>query len=305
MMKQLLLLLLLFSSNIFAQNADSTIVESIEEASEETPSELIEQTFQSTRIVSGHSVECLRKNVLEFRVEHRFGDFAGSQGGIQTLFGIDNSSDIRLALEYGITNNIMIGIGRSKGAGTPYRGLLDGFAKYRFLQQKRHKMPLSMTLVGGVFYTTMKASPDIYSVAHFPKQEHRFAYFAQLNIARKFGNLVSLALMPTLVHRNYVVADDQNTLFSLGGAMRWSITQRLGLTVEYYHVFNKNTIRPTNYNALGFAVEILTFGHNFTVFVTNSKGFGETQFITNTYENWLKGQFRIGFCIGRKFEFGG
>lgn len=86
MMKQLLLLLLLFSSNIFAQNADSTIVESIEEASEETPSELIEQTFQSTRIVSGHSVECLRKNVLEFRVEHRFGDFAGSQGGIQTLF---------------------------------------------------------------------------------------------------------------------------------------------------------------------------------------------------------------------------
>lgn len=294
------------TSSIFSQE-DTTLVnthttEDWEEESEE--SDLVEQTFQSTRIINGHSVESLRKGVLEFRVEHRFGDLAGSQGGVHTWFGLDNSSDIRLAFEYGITKDLMIGVGRSKGSGTPYRSLIDGFAKYRILHQRKKKMPISLAVSGSMFYTYMKSVLDISSVAHFPKQAHRFSYAAQINIARKFGNLVSLALMPSMVHRNYVASDDQNTLFALGGAMRWSLTQRLGIMVEYYHTFHNNNIRQTNYNALGFAIEFLTFGHNFTIYVTNSKGFGETQFITNTYENWLKGQFRIGFCIGRKFEFG-
>jgi hypothetical protein len=277
-----------------------------EEESEESSVDttLVEQTFQSTRIVSGHSVECLRKGVLEFRVEHRFGDLAGSNGGVQNWFGLDNSSDIRLAFEYGITDNIMVGVGRSKGNGTPYRSLIDGFAKYRILQQKRKGMPISLALVGSMFYTYMKALPDEYAVAHFSKQAYRFSYSAQVNIAHKFGDLVSIALMPTLVHRNYVAADDQNTTFALGGAMRWSLTQRLGIMVEYYQVFQDKGLRKNNFNSLGFAVEWLTFGHNFTIYLTNSRGFGETQFVTNTYENWLKGQFRIGFCIGRKFEFG-
>lgn len=286
---------------------DSTAIDSVEVEQEQglEPNEFVEETFQSTRIVNGHSVECLRKGVLEFRVEHRFGDFAGAQGGVHTWFGLDNSSDIRLAFEYGITKNLMVGAGRSKGAGTPYRSLIDGFAKYRILHQRKHKMPISMTLIGSVFYSYMKALPDTTAVAHFPKQLHRFAFAGQLNIARKFGDLVSLSLMPTVVHRNYVASNDVNTIFSLGGAMRWSLTQRLGITVEYYHNFTPKSLRPTNFNALAFAVEFLTFGHNFTIYVTNSKGFGEPQFITNTYENWLKGQFRIGFCIGRKFELGG
>lgn len=279
---------------------DSTAVES----ESTVDSDLVEQTFQSTRIVSAHSVECLRKGVLEFRVEHRFGDLAGTNGGVQNWFGFDNSSDIRLAFEYGITDNIMIGVGRSKGTGAPYRSLLDGFGKYRFLQQRKSGMPISMSVTGSMFYTYMKALPDIYAVAHFPKQAHRFSYSAQLNIARKFGDLVSLALMPTIVHRNYVAPDDQNTLFALGGAMRWSLTPRWGIMVEYHQVFQDQGMRTNNFNSLGFAVEWLTFGHNFTIYLTNSRGFGESQFITNTYDNWLKGQFRIGFCIGRKFEFG-
>jgi hypothetical protein len=61
-------------------------------------------------------------------------------------------------------------------------------------------------------------------------------------------------------------------------------------------------VRGTNTNSLGIAFEWITFGHNFTINLTNSKGFGETQFIPYTYEKWSKGQFRLGFCIGRKFE---
>lgn len=272
---------------------------------EDESSDLIEETFLSTRIINGHSVENLRKGVLEFRVEHHFGDIAGSKGGVQNWFGIDDAADIRLAFEYGVTNNLMVGFGRSKGSGQPYRSLLDGFAKYRILRQKRHGMPISLSALGTMAYSYSKKSSDLYSVAAYPKDIYRFAYSAQLNISKKFGDLVSLALMPTVVHRNYVLQNDENTLFSLGGAMRWSLTKRFGLIVEYYHVLADDEIRTTNFNSLAVAVEWQTFGHNFTVYCTNARGFGETQFITNTYDNWLKGQFRIGFCIGRKFEFGG
>lgn len=297
----LLTLGLLLTTSSFAQ--DSTAVDTTAYVEDDYTSAL-EETFQSTRIINGHSVENLRKGVLEFRVEHHFGDLAGSKGGVQNMFGLDDAADIRLAFEYGLTDNLMIGLGRSKGNGQPYRSLIDGFAKYRILRQKPNGqgMPISLSALGTMSYSYAKKSSDIYSVANYPKTAYRFAYCAQLNIARKFGKLFSVAVMPILVHRNYVQQSDENTLFSLGGALRWSVTKRMGLIVEYYQVLADDEIRTQNYNSFSVAMEWMTFGHNFTVYLTNARGFGETQFITNTYDNWLKGQFRIGFCIGRKFE---
>lgn len=291
----------IFQSNLLFSQNDSVIEQTLL-LKEETYSEPI-RTFESTRIINGHSVENLRKGVLEFRIEHRFGDIAGSNGGAQNWFGFDNASDIRMAFEYGVTDKFMVGLGRSKGNGNPYRSLLDAFGKYRLMHQSS-TTPFSLSANGTVTYTYQKASDDISSVNYYPKQVHRLAYAAQLNVARKFGESFSLALMPTVVHRNYVAADDQNTVFSVGGAMRWSITSKIGVLAEYYHCFNQANLRTGNENSLGFAVEWITFGHNFTVYLTNSSGFTETQFITNTTEKWSKGQFRLGFCIGRKFEKG-
>jgi hypothetical protein len=268
----------------------------------EEESNTVEETFMSSRVINGHSVEMLRKGVLEFRVEHRFGDILGSNGGVQTLFGLDNSSDIRIAFEYGITDNFMVGIGRCKGTGNPYSSLIDGFVKYRILQQEKKGMPISMALIGTSSMSYAKASPDSSLVQSYPKFSHRFAYCAQLNIARKFGDRLSVAVMPTLVHRNYVLQSDVNTLFALGGALRCGLTSKTAILLEYYHCFNPSGTRAMNTNSLGIAFEWITFGHNFTVNLTNSRGFGETQFIPYTYEDWLKGQFRVGFCIGRKYE---
>jgi len=289
---------------VSAQEED-TLVEVETEYDEETPYVEPVTPFESTRIVSGHSTETLRKGILEFRIEHRFGDLAGDNGGAQSWFGLDNSADIRMAFEYGITDNWMVGLGRSKGNGNPYRSLLDAFTKYRILKQDRESVPLSLSVLGTTSYTYMKASDDISLVQHFPKQVHRFAYSAQLNVTKNFGDVFTVAVMPTVIHRNYVASDDQNTIFAVGGAFRWSITKKVGFITEYYHCLVDPNLRTGYTNSLGFAVEWLTFGHNFTIYLTNSTGFGETQFITNTTEDWLKGQFRLGFCIGRKFETGG
>ena len=262
------------------------------------------KTFNSTRIISGHSVETLPAKTYEMRIEHRFGDIAGAAGGFQTMFGFDNVSDMRIALEYGISENMMVGFGRCKGTGVPYRSLLDGFFKYKLLNQKKGGAPLSLTVVSGATFTYQKASSDISGVTHFPKVAHRFAYFSEINLARRFGNILSLSLIPTLVHRNYVAADDQNTLFSLGSALRMKLSKKFFFMMEYYHCFNSSSFRQQGYqNSLGIALEWGTFGHNFTINFTNSRGLGENQFIPYTYQRWLDGQFRLGFCVSRQFTF--
>ena len=283
----------------FAQESE----EHSEESSEEyVDTNLVEHTFEGTRVINGHSVETLHKGILEFRIEHRFGDMGGDDGGVQAMFGFDNSSDIRMAFEYGLTDNFMLGFGRSKGTGNPYRSLLDGFVKYKLLKQSRNGMPITLTALGTTSFTYQKKSDDFTSVGSFPVWQNRFAYCTQINISRKFGEMFSLALIPSVVHRNYVLNTDQNTVFSLGGATRIGINSKMAILLEYYHVFADKNLRTTNTNSLGIAFEWITFGHNFTVNLTNSKGFGETQFIPYTYEKWNKGQFRLGFCIGRKFS---
>lgn len=289
-----------FQNTFYSQEDENTLINN--EVHDVPDTNRVEDTFYSTRIINGHSTETLRKGVMEFRVEHRFGDIAGDAGGVQTMFGFDNSSDIRIALEYGVTRDIMVGFGRSKGTGSPYKSLLDGFVKYKILAQKKMGSPVTISALTTTSFSYMKASNDISQVNAFPKWQHRLAYTAQLNIARKFNDRISLALIPTMVHRNYVATDDLNTLFSIGGAARFGINSKMAILLEYYQVLHGNDVRGTNTNSLGIAFEWITFGHNFTLNLTNSKGFGETQFIPYTYEKWSKGQFRLGFCIGRKFE---
>lgn len=265
-------------------------------------SQEVQETFSGTRVINGHSTETLKSRVLQFRIEHRFGDMAGDQGGVQQWFGLDQAADIRFALEYGITDQLMVGIGRSKGTGVPYRSLIDGFAKYRILSQKKEGMPVSLAVMGGATVTYMQKTSDLTQVTSFPEFAHRLAYSAQLLVARKFGERVSLQLMPTYVHRNYVDITDVNGLFAVGGALNVKITKSFGFVTEYYHALHDPSFRTTNTNSLGFALEWLTNGHNFRINVTNSRGFTESQFIPYTYSDWSKGQFRFGFSITRNFK---
>ena len=296
------LLFFLFTLPIlgFAQEPSEPAAEAAEYEATEYTEPL--SSFSSTRVINGHSVETLSKGTYEFRIEHRFGDIAGVNGGIQNMFGFDNLSDMRIALEYGITDQLMVGFGRAKGTGAPYRSLVDGFVKYKVVSQEEDKSPITITAVAGSSFTYMTASEDLGEVSHFPKAVHRLNYFAQVSVAHHFGDRGAIQLMPTLVHRNYVANTDVNDLFALGVAGRLRLTSRFAIVGEYYHCFNGTAFRQGGFtNSGALALEWFTFGHNFTINLTNSGGIGETQFIPYTTEQWQKGQFRLGFTVGRKF----
>ena len=89
-----------------------------------------QKTFYSSRIVNSHTTESIEKKVLDFRINHRFGDVSE---GYDNFFGLDNAA-MRLSFDHGITDKITLGIGRST-----FQKTVDGFAKYKFLSQNRGK----------------------------------------------------------------------------------------------------------------------------------------------------------------------
>lgn len=262
--------------------------------------------FNSTRVISGHSADMLWKKEMDIRITHRFGD-AGVSGAGRTMFGLDNAADIRIAVEYGVSNNFMIGLGRCKGAG-PQTQLLDGFLKYNFMKQTTdNKKPLTITLLTSSFVTMMERSTDSTSATHFGDNSiaNRMSYCTQLLLSRKFGSRLSLQLMPTYVHRNFVAFDDSNGLFSVGAAFRFRFTKVFALLGEYYqNMGGDRVISGVQYrNAMGVGLEFDTGGHLFMINFTNSSAIHEAQFIPYTSSDISKGQFRLGFTISRIIKF--
>ncbi|MEX1192339.1 MAG: DUF5777 family beta-barrel protein [Brumimicrobium sp.] len=273
-------------------------------AQEEEEKEYVSETFSNIHIINSHSTETLKKRQWRYIISHRFGDMMGDAGGIHTGFGFDNAADIRMGFDMGITDKIMIGAGRMKGAGQPYTSIVDGFAKYRFISQTEdNSMPLSASFTTSMYGTYMKTSEDISSVTNFEHFSHRLMYSSQLTIARKFHPRFSFALMPSFVHRNLVAQDDQNSLFAIGGAARIRISKSIGLIGEYFYTVNQSGLRDDYTNSLGVAMEWITNGHHFTINFTNARGFGELQYIALTQSDWLEGQFRLGFSISRTFKY--
>ena len=249
-------------------------------------------TFKSTRIVTGHSIERMTTGQLDVRISHRFGKV---NSGLYDFFGLDGANT-HLGLEYGITDWMMVGIGRGS-----YEKTYDGFLKFSLLRQSKGKrtMPVSLSYLASTAISTLKW--DGSGSLNF---WDRVSYVHQLLIARKFNERFSLALNPTYVHRNMVGTEmDPNDLFAAGAGMRFKLTKRLSLNAEYYYVIPPmNDYRSEEtYNPLSIGVDIETGGHVFQIHLTNSLAMIEKGFIGETTDKWLDGGIHLGFNISRVF----
>jgi hypothetical protein len=270
---------------------------------EKTSSSSLGPAFNDTRVVNGHSVEVLENKTFDLRISHRFGDIAVPASG-RTLFGLDNSTDIRIGFEYGITEKLMLGAGRSKGF--PTSEYWDGLIKYQLLKQSE-KQPLSITLANSAFITSRIASSDTTSIwsfnyntaNNFQSFANRISYFTQLILAHNLKDKLSVQLSAGVLHRNFVTYADQNTNLVIGAMSKINVYKKISLVGEYYYVLRKNNIGYVN--PLAVSVEIKTFAHVFQLNFMNSRGIGEGQFIPYTSSKWLDGEFRFGFTISRHF----
>lgn len=251
-------------------------------------------TFKGTRVINGQSVETKPRGSLEFIFSHRFGRI---NEGAYTLWGLDDAF-VRLGLEYGITDRLGVGLGRTSVDKT-----FDSYIRYKLLQQHIGKMPVTITTLGTLNYKTSPKNSD--SIEPI-KTTDRLAYVAQLLIARKFNQNFSLQVNPLVVHRNRVNQTvETNTDFALGIAGRHKITRSLAITGEYIFRLNDKPNSPPDYiryDAIGFGIDIETGGHVFQLVFTNSLGLIDRAVVTETTGNFWEGDIHFGFNITRTFQ---
>jgi len=247
-------------------------------------------TFKANRIINLHSVENTAKGVLDIKISHRFGFLSG---GFSELFGLDQAT-IRIGGDYGITNRLMVGFGRSS-----FEKTYDGFLKYKILKQSSgaKSMPVTASFMAS---TAIKTIPF-----RDPDRENYFSsrlyYVFQGLIGRKINESLSLQVSPTVVHRNLVrTRTESNDVFSLGLGGRIKLNKRTSLNAEYIYVIPDQLAQGyRNSFSLGFDIE--TGGHVFQLHFTNSTSMIEKGFITETTANWFDGDIHFGFNVSRVF----
>ncbi len=279
-MKQLFFTLLVFSGfSGFAQSGNDDLLGAL--GSQEQKPQLVTATFKTTRVVTAQSIENLPAGVLDFRVSHRFNTL---QNGFNDFFGLDGATT-KLMFDYGLTDRIMIGVGRSS-----FNKEIDGYAKIRLLQQRTSGLPLSVSYVGAIGLRTNNG----YSASQ------NLSYTHQLLIARKFSDRFSLQLSPTWSHYNLVpLQADPNSIFALGVGGRIRISRRVTFNAEYFPVLGDRLTGTTDALAIGFDIE--TGGHVFQLHFTNSPGMTARSYIGETRGKVTDGDIRFGFNISRVF----
>ncbi len=252
-------------------------------------------SFKTTRVINGHSVEHTAHGVLDFKIGHRFGFV---NGGINEFFGLDGAT-VRLGLDYGVTDRLMVGIGRSG-----FQKTVDGFAKYKILRQcdEGCTMPVSLSVLATSSITTLKKEQlEWYDPERTDYFTHRLAYTFQVIVGRKFSERITLQLNPGVVHRNLVGRNEEkNDVFHISGAGRVKLSKRVAVNAEYFHVLpDQIDSKYRNSVSLGFDIE--TGGHVFQLHFTNSTGMFERAFITETLGDVSNGDIHFGFNISRVF----
>jgi hypothetical protein len=296
MKNNLLIILLLISTN-FSYAQDDLLGDLLNENKKSFP---VLATFKGTRIITGQSNENISKKHLNFLILHRFGELK-DDAWYYSLLGFDNAT-VRLAFDYGITDNLMVGIGRSS-----VMKIYDLNVKYKILKQTKggnKNFPFALSYYGnmGINTTTFaNLNRDNYFTS-------RLSFCNQLIIAKKINDKISLQITPTMVHRNLVEKTaTPNDIYALGLAGSFKITRSTRLNIEYYPRLNgrnektKSGVDYSDYIGIGFDIE--TGGHVFQLHFTNSQSMIEKGFISETVGNPFEGDLYFGFNISRTFSF--
>jgi hypothetical protein len=291
MLRYLTAVVICISACLPGRAQDSTLLSMLDDSlSAHASADRVIGTFKATHIINTPTVEAPGRRNLEFIIMHRFGKL---NEGAYALFGLDNAA-IRFGLDYGLTDNFSIGVGRSS-----LNKVYDGSVKWKLLRQTTGNIPVTVTLYGLVAHTTLRQEDKPFLTARY-----RTSYSTSLLVARKISSRLSLQVSPTWIHYNLVpTAADKNNVFAgtIGGRMK--LTKRMSINAEYNYLLPDQVVSENMHNSLGAGIDLETGGHVFQLVFTNSAAMTVPYFIGKTSGRWDKGDIYFGFNISRAFSF--
>lgn len=238
--------------------------------------------FESTSLIENQTDRVYSKGTIEMIMNHRFGLVTGTND----LIGIWAPANIRIAMNYSITDRITVGVGTTKDA-----RLQDFCLKTALLKQTVDgKMPVSVTYYGN-------ASVSALPKENFYNTSDRWSFFNQIIIAKRFSKMFSLQLAPSYSHYNVVDAPMNNDLFAIAFGGRAKVTSSMSILLDV----NQPITSQENIPKSGFSVgtEFSSVGHTFQIFISNYRGIINQQSNMFNQNEFFEGDFAIGFNISR------
>ena len=250
--------------------------------------------FESSFLIDNPTNVLFSKNTLEVVMAHRFGELNDDENNLGGMYG---SSNIRIAVAYGIHDRLTIGFGTTKN-----KNYQDFNWKASILQQTRsNKMPFSVTYYGNFAIDARSKNRGL-----FRNTQDRYSYFNQLIIARRFNPNLSMQIAPSVSHYNTVKTTMRNDMVAIAYGARYKISPNTSVIVDYSQPLT--TMKADNPNpGISFGVEFGTSAHTFAIFATNYWGIvPQENYMFNNKATGLEGdsgQYLIGFNITRNYNF--
>lgn len=244
----------------------------------------VSDVFWTPTLITQGTTENLSAGNLNVTIMHSFGIV--TQRSLQTFFGLDNVQNVRLGLDYGITDRWSLGIGRSS-----LLNVYDIRTKISLLRQNTSgSVPLNLSVKGDMGIITQEnnqpPSDDLNS-------------FVSLIASRKFNDTFSLQVSPMYGYFNNESLIEEKDIFAVGIGTELHLSRRFALTAEYYPVLGDRPVNTNNAFAMGLNIE--TGGHVFQLFFTSTDWHLEQFVMTNNREQFWAGDFRFGFNVNRIF----
>jgi len=253
----------------------------------------VRSTFETTSLIDNPTVMTPFAKQLQLNIIHRFGTV---KNGITDLYGLYASSNIRMALNYGITDRIMVGVGTTKD----YKLQDLNWKAALILQNRSGSVPVSVSYYGNlVIDASNKANfgnPDRF------KEIHRFSYVTQVIVARKFNEAISLQAAPTFIYYNAVDTTRKNVNLGVSVGGRVKISDSKAIIFEYDQPLTSAKVKDSDPKPnLGLGLEIGTATHAFQVFVSTARDIMQQRNFVYNQNDFTKGEVLMGFNITVRF----
>ncbi|HAN79207.1 MAG TPA: hypothetical protein DCQ31_16280 [Bacteroidales bacterium] len=244
--------------------------------------------WNSSMLIDARTTLIPEKGAFNLIIQHRFGEIKT----YEDIFGIYAAANARMALNYSILDNLMVGASTEKN--TKFQ---EFYVQYNIFNQTRSgSFPVTISYYGNMAIDGR--AKDVFGEDF--KFTNRLSYFNELIVSRKFTDKLSLEVAANFSHFNKVDSLVQNDATGLSLAGRYKIYGETALMVEYHYAnFTKSrqNYQPEPIPGLAIGLELGTSTHGFQVFVSNFDKLSPQLNAARNQRDFFKGKMLVGFNI--------
>ncbi len=284
-MKSLILAALLCSQALRAQETEADSTRTVDRPQR--------AAYESSFIIDNPTDKIYTKNTLEIVINHRFGVI---NGGTNDLAGIWAPSNIRLGIAFTPHERLQVGFGTTK-----FDRLQDFNWKVGLLRQTRSdRIPVNVSYYGNFTIDARRRE-------NFALDQHRYSFFNQLIISRRFSPNLSLQVAPSVSHYNLVPQRMRNDVVAVSVGGRMKISPQTAILLDYSHPFihhlDGEELDMDPEPGLSIGVEFATSGHAFQIYMSSYNGIVSQKNYMFNQNNFFDGDILFGFTITRLYNF--